>query len=418
MPARRQRSGAHRPRRGLRAGVGEPAHRLCVSRRYRGTRMHKLERGAQVAVIAIGVVAFVTGMSLAQDVLAPMVLALVIGVVLSPISDMWMRIGFPPAAGALTSLILTLALLMALIFVAQPIVVRIIDAWPVILQEMSATIAEVQNALRGLESVSEQVEGAISGEGTGVAAAADGSIASSRDTAEVAAPANGDPSAMVPSPVEALSLAPAVLAKVVIFAGVLFFFLLTRVEIYAWIARRIAPAGQEREIALRLRAAERQVSTYFITISIINAGLGAAVTIAVMIMGLPSPFIWGAAAMLLNFVLYLGPTALIAAFTVAGIVHFDGAMSLLPPVVYLTLNMIEAQFVTPTALGKRLSVNPLLIFLALVFLLWLWGPLGGIVAIPLLLWGIVLSSNLREGRRELEEAMRASEEARRKAEAA
>jgi predicted PurR-regulated permease PerM len=54
------------------------------------------------------------------------------------------------------------------------------------------------------------------------------------------------------------------------------------------------------------------------------------------------------------------------------------------------MNAIEAQFVTPTLVGKSLSVNPLLVFVSLVFWLWLWGPIGGIIAIPLLIWTLTV----------------------------
>jgi predicted PurR-regulated permease PerM len=69
-------------------------------------------------------------------------------------------------------------------------------------------------------------------------------------------------------------------------------------------------------------------------------------------------------------------------------------MVLLPAAAFVLLNGIEGQFVTPSLVGKQVEVNPLLIFLALIFGIWLWGPIGGTVAIPLMLWVLVLNNML------------------------
>jgi predicted PurR-regulated permease PerM len=77
---------------------------------------------------------------------------------------------------------------------------------------------------------------------------------------------------------------------------------------------------------------------------------------------------------------------LLVALAVVGFTEFNGAYALLPALAYLMLNMTEAQFVTPTLVGQRLQLNPLVVFLAILFGLWLWGPIGGIVSLPLLVW--------------------------------
>jgi len=96
----------------------------------------------------------------------------------------------------------------------------------------------------------------------------------------------------------------------------------------------------------------------------------------------------------LNYLVYVGPAMLMLLLLFAGVAAFDGAMILLPAAAFIVLNTIEGQVLTPALVGKHLEVNPLLIFLALVFGLWLWGPIGGIVAIPLLLWVLALNDAL------------------------
>jgi len=105
---------------------------------------------------------------------------------------------------------------------------------------------------------------------------------------------------------------------------------------------------------------------------------------------MPAPIIWGIGAALLNFILYAGPMVVVAALLLAGLIVFDGLMIFAPAAIFLMLNMFEAQFVTPSMVGRHISVNPLLIFVSLVIWLWIWGPIGGIVAIPVLVMVLVM----------------------------
>ncbi len=111
---------------------------------------------------------------------------------------------------------------------------------------------------------------------------------------------------------------------------------------------------------------------------------------AMHLLGMPAAPFWGMLAFLLNFVLYLGPIVLGVTLLVTGLVVFDGAIAVAPAALYLAMNATEGQFVTPSLVGQQISVNPLLVFLSLVFWLWLWGPIGGIVAIPLMIWVIAI----------------------------
>lgn len=170
-------------------------------------------------------------------------------------------------------------------------------------------------------------------------------------------------------------------AQVLVFVGILYFFLLTRVDLYRFAAEKSRSLTYEV-----LCKAEGQVSRYFFTVTTINAIFGASVAMMLIALGMPNAIYWGLAAFLVNFVLYLGPIAFAITLLIAGLIVYDGPITMAPAVLYLSMNMIEGQFVTPSLVGRHMSVNPLLVFVALLFFLWLWGPLGGIIAIPLLAW--------------------------------
>ncbi len=346
-----------------------------------GPPISRLQRASNVSLVVIAVIAAVAAMQYAQNVLAPVILAIVVGIVLSPISDMFERMGLSSVWGAMSGLLLTLALIVGIGLLIEPVVANVIDAWPRIMRESQAFVREVQNTLRDLQEATDEVDRALTGTAT-----------------------DGDPAEQtggvgLPTTTDALFLAPAVLGQAVIFIGALFFFLLTRHETYLFLSRFAAEnAEQRREFAARLKHAERQVARYFLTITIINVGLGAAVAIGLTLVGMPQALLWGTAAGLLNYLLYIGPATMAAALLVGGIVAFDGATSVVPMLIYVGCNMTEAQFITPTAIGKSLAVSPLLVFLALVLFLWLWGPMGGFIAIPLLLWCIAIGTAVRDRR--------------------
>jgi predicted PurR-regulated permease PerM len=307
----------------------------------------------------------------AKDIFLPIITALLLGVVLTPLSDFWDRLRIPPALAAAISVALAILTILILVLLIEPYVTQAINQAPVIWEELRETIDALKAVLRGIEEMSEDVAEAIE--------------TTSSDAEQDAV----QDAVVLPSITDALFLAPQFAAQFLTFVGTLYFFLMTRNAIYTWFTETFDQFGEDE-----LRGAAKQVARYVLTISAINFGFGVLVAIVMHLIGMPSPILWGILAFSVNFVLYLGPIALAATLLVTGIVVFDGAISFLPAALYLAMNATEGQFVTPTLVGKTLSVNPLLVFLSLVFWLWLWGPIGGIMAIPLLIWSLTVFRSL------------------------
>ncbi|MBK0327814.1 AI-2E family transporter [Rhodobacteraceae bacterium F11138] len=343
--------------------------------------MDQLKQSAQLAMIVVGVIVTFVALDALEAIAAPVVLALVTGVVLSPMSYVWERNGLPAVFGALIGLVGTLVVIAGLVLIFQPFVSQLVEQAPKVWADLQEAIEVVQGLVRGIEEVRGEVEKAVAAE---------------PNAATLVAGEQKQPEAQdlgLPSVSDALFLAPAILSRIVIFAGVLFFFLLTRRDLYDWIANHL-PGNDPQRYGATLREAERVVSRYFLTITLINAGLGVATAGILHLYGMPGATSLGVVAFLLNFVLYLGPALFFCTLLFAGVGAFDGIMVLVPALSYLTLNATEAQFITPTLVGRHMQLNPLLVFLALVFGIWLWGPLGGIVAIPVALWLMILGGGL------------------------
>jgi predicted PurR-regulated permease PerM len=328
---------------------------------------------ANACFVILTIIVVFTVLLNAKTVFAPVIAALLLGLILTPLSDIWERLKLPAALSALLSMLLALTSILLLLLLIEPYVTKAIERAPVIWNELRETIEELRRLLRGLEDMSEDLAKAIE-------PAEGDTVANTEDSEEAV---------NLPSISDALFYAPQFGAQFMIFSGTLYFFLMVKNDLYDWVSgASIHINGDD------LRQAGEKVSQYVLTISAINFCFAVLVAIVMRLYGMPSPILWGMLAFGLNFVLYLGPIALAGLLTVTGIVVFDGAYSYLPAATYLAMNATEGQFVTPTLVGKSLSINPLLVFLSLVFWLWLWGPIGGIIAIPLLVWGVAVYDGL------------------------
>jgi predicted PurR-regulated permease PerM len=141
-----------------------------------------------------------------------------------------------------------------------------------------------------------------------------------------------------------------------------------------------------------------EIGHFYVTTAFINLGLGIATTLVMMAWGMPTPYLWGAMAALLSFIPYAGATTMLIVVTLVAVVSFDGLGHALGVALsYLGLAVIEGQIVQPLLVGRRLEVNPLLIFLGLWFGGFFWGIAGVILATPILVALKVIAENAHDG---------------------
>ena len=127
-------------------------------------------------------------------------------------------------------------------------------------------------------------------------------------------------------------------------------------------------------------------STYLGTITLINVGLGALTASALWWLGMPSPIMWGGIVAVANYIPYLGPIVCALLLFVGGLMTFPDVWgALLPPAIFISFHLIEANFFTPMVVGHRLTISPLSILVSLSFWAWVWGTTGALLAVPLLI---------------------------------
>lgn len=130
---------------------------------------------------------------------------------------------------------------------------------------------------------------------------------------------------------------------------------------------------------------QQNISNYLFSITLINICLGGFVSVGLYAIGIPNAAMWGILVALLNYVPYFGSTGGVVILAAVGLLTFDSPWKgLLAPLWYLVLHLLESNLVTPILLGRRLTLNPVAIFVSLIFWIWLWGIPGAILSVPIL----------------------------------
>jgi predicted PurR-regulated permease PerM len=167
---------------------------------------------------------------------------------------------------------------------------------------------------------------------------------------------------------------------------VIFFFLAGWTRLRKGTIRRRGSFDGAMQTARVIQNVVDATADYLATITMINAILGLTVSLLLWALGMPSPFMWGGIVSICNFVPYLGPIVAAVLLGLGGLMTFDAVgFALLPALIFIGVHLVEANLITPLVLGKRLTINPLLILVSLSFWGWVWGTPGALLAVPLLL---------------------------------
>jgi predicted PurR-regulated permease PerM len=325
---------------------------------------------AQVATIGIFVLLLGACLYFCRPILLPVLAALVVGTTLAPIVKALARHRIPPW---LTAIGLGIVLI-SLAGVAVTLLAAPVSEWIGKAPEIGANIKQKLYVL-------------------------DRPLAALRELEAVLLPPNENAVAIAPSqwgivtPVIAFVTPAAV--QFMLFFVTLIFFLATQMDFRRYMASFFPTRGAKLRFMRIANDIEDYLATYIATVTAINFALGVLVALGAWLFGLPNPFIFGILAMLLNYIPYIGPACMAVVLFSVGLVAFPSlSYALIPAAAFVGLATLEGQVVTPTVLGRRIELNPLVVLLALAFWAWLWGPIGAFLAVPFTIVGMVTLNHL------------------------
>ena len=308
----------------------------------------------------------------ARDFLVPIVFAVLLNLLLSPVVRWLTRLRIPSPLGAAVIILAILGVLGSGAFGLSGSVVAWAASAPETLKTADAKLAKIIKPFRNASRTAEQVAAAAS------EAAGAGAGASAKKPAEVV--------------VQGPSLASRVFGTTqrsvasVLEVLILLYFLLAAGDLFLQKLIKVLPnLGDKRKAVQIARATEASISTYLLTTAAVNITEGAVVAGVMYLWGMPNPALWGALVVLLEFVPYLGALAMVVILGVSALTTFDSiGHALLVPASFLLINLVQGNVVSPLLLGHRLSLNPVAVFIGLAFWFWIWGVAGAFIAVPLL----------------------------------
>ena len=324
---------------------------------------------SQAAAIGIFMILFVAALDLARAMLLPATSAFVIGLMLGPLSARAKAYGIPSLITAIVLWLLVVVVFYGVIILLSAPALDWIGKAP----EIGRIIKEKLQVLEQPLSALQDLRNAILPQGE-----------NSRfgfDIANFVQPA-------------LIVVTPAI-GQIFIFFGTLFFFLLGRARLRHVIVILFENHDSRLRTLKIINDVERNLTNYLSVVAVINFVVGLGACLIAYFIGLPNPIAWGVLAFILNFIPYIGALIMEAVLLAVGLVTFPTLIqALIAPVLYFGFTTLEGHFITPSIMGRRLALNPLTVFLALIFWTWLWGPIGAFLAVPLLIVALVAINHL------------------------
>jgi predicted PurR-regulated permease PerM len=316
-------------------------------------------------LIGIFLFALVYALYFARDFFMPVILAFMLALMLTPIVRLLRRHGVPEFVSATMLVFLTVAVVGAIGYFMSGPVIALANDWPAIGRKLSERLTELRHPFERLLEILNQVDRAadttqepglqkVVVAQPGIVSQAAGNLLSGGTTIAITF----------------------VLSLFLLASGTMF---------YEKIVQSFTRMSEKKRALRVVYDVEREISRYLLTVTLINAGLGLAVGLGMWAVGMPTPLVWGVAAMLLNFLPYIGAATTILLVAAISIITFDSlSYALIAPAFVVICNVIEGQVVTPLVVGRRLEINAVAIFIAVAFWSWLWGFVGALIAVPIL----------------------------------
>jgi predicted PurR-regulated permease PerM len=317
-----------------------------------------------IALVGLFILAVLYTLHFAQAFILPVVLAILLDFLLSPVVRWLRKLRIPEPLGAGIVVLGLLAILgLGLWYLSRP-ATEWLQRAPESMARVEAKLAELRQPVEQVTEAAQQVEEATEVGQDGVA------------QVEIKGP--GLTKQLFGGTAAFLSA-----ATIIIF---LTYFLLAVGDLFLQKLVTVLPQFKDKKTAVSIaRETEAQISLYLFTSTLINLGVGVVTAVALWLVGMPNAVLWGVVAAILNFVPYVGAVANMVILALAALLTFDRtADALMVPGVFFVINMIEGNLLTPMIYGNRMRLNTVALFIGLVFWWYLWGIPGALLAVPIM----------------------------------
>ncbi|HYG89425.1 MAG TPA: AI-2E family transporter [Azospirillum sp.] len=318
-----------------------------------------------VALMGLFVIAVLYTVYFARDVLLPICLALILSFLLRPLVRGLYRLGIPEWIGAAIMVLALCGMLGVGIYTLTAPAAEWVDRVPRVVHELEFKLGGLREGLERARKASQQIE-------------------------QIAGPQGAGPvrEVVVRGPTLAeqlLAQTEAVIANVVILQVLLYFFLARGRQSLEALIGTMSSIDDRVHYAMLAGTVQQNIAAYLATITIINIALGLATWAVMWLEGVPNPALWGTLIAVLNYIPFIGPAVVTTVLLLVSVLTFDQLLDiLLPPLSFVALVTLEGNFLTPMIVGRRLSLNPIAVFVSILFWGWMWGIPGALLAVPIL----------------------------------
>lgn len=368
-----------------------PTATLALSTQMRDERAHFTTSSLRLIAVCLAIMTLIAcgfTVYVAREFLIPIAIAFLL--MTSPIARVLEARGMWPTASAGLITLAMVGLVATCLWVLAPELINLSEQMPHTLRVIEQKLAGLRETMAGLQRASAEIQEATQQVGA--------SPASAPVVVQAATPLN-----------LALTSLGRIGAQTLAAFLLMFFLIAQRRRMKTIIVAMARNHSTRKRLITMFRDIKTRISTYLLAVTLTSLGLGIASAIALQLIGFPNPWLWGLAVALLNFVPYAGPTSVqVAALVVGALTYSTFWPAVLPALTLWALNFIEGQLVTPHFVARRVVLNPLAVFVSIVFGGWIWGVIGAVVAVPALIvgasviqhWWAPCATNSRPGDRE------------------
>lgn len=315
----------------------------------------------------------------AQEVVLPIILAFILKLLTQPLMRLGERVRLPRVIASLLVIVLLLAVLGGLGELLSTPASNWAKRLPQGLPRLEERVRFISQPLDSLRHLLANAQGVVGGH-----------------TSAAAGSAGADPAILSGLQAALLSGVHA-LASGFVTTFLVLFFLLMSGDTFLRRLVEVLPRFRDKRQAIDIAwQVEQDISSYLVTITIMNGLVGIITGLVLWSLGLPDALLWGVVAFLLNYVPILGPLTGVVIFLAVGMLSLDPLWkAFMPMLCYGAIHLIEGETITPLILARRFTINPVLVIIALLFWDWMWGVPGAILAVPMLAITKIICDRIR-----------------------